>query len=88
MKLFIMGILRTLICKGSFGGYNDTMPIDWTKIYKKNRGLWVALASDEQTILGVGKTVKEALLEAHKKGNLSPILTRMPESILSYVGVL
>jgi hypothetical protein len=64
------------------------MAIDWTKIYKKYKGLWVALAEDEQTVLGSGKTAKQALLSAREKGNNSPILTRMPESIVSYVGAL
>jgi hypothetical protein len=64
------------------------MTKDWTKIYKKYKGLWIALASDEQTVLGVGKTVKEALLQASKKGNTSPILTRVPENLVSYVGSL
>jgi len=64
------------------------MAIDWTKIYKKYKGLWVALAEDEQTVLGSGKTVQQALLQARKKGSESPILTRMPDSIVSYVGAL
>ena len=64
------------------------MAIDWTKIYKKYKGLWVALANDEQTVIGSGKTLKEALLKAQEKGNKSPILTRMPESIVPYVGSL
>jgi hypothetical protein len=64
------------------------MAIDWTKIYKKYKGLWVALAEDEQTVLGAGKTAKEALSQANKKGEKSPILTRMPDSIVSYVGTL
>ena len=64
------------------------MAIDWTKIYKKYRGLWVALADDEQTVLGFGKTAKQALSQASEKGYNSPILTRMPESLISYVGSL
>ena len=64
------------------------MAIDWTKIYKKYKGLWVALAEDEQTVLGSGKTAKEALSEASQKGSMSPILTRMPENLASYVGCL
>jgi hypothetical protein len=64
------------------------MAIDWTKIYKKYRGLWVALASDEQTVLGSGKTLKEALLQAQQKGNKFPIFTRVPENLVSYVGTL
>ena len=61
---------------------------DWTKIQKKYKGLWVALASDEKTVLGAGKTVREALAQAKDKSNQVPFLTRMPEKIVSYIGVL
>lgn len=77
----------------SFGAflYHDivnNMAIDWTKIYKKYKGLWVALADDEQTVLASGVTLKEALLNAKKKGELDPIVMRVPAQITSYVGVL
>lgn len=64
------------------------MAIDWTKIYKKYKGLWVALADDEITVLGSGKTLKEALNKAKKNGYVDPILTRMPENLVAYVGSL
>ena len=64
------------------------MAKDWTKIYKKYKGLWVALAEDEETVLGAGKTVKEALLQARKNSNQTPVLTRMPNSLVSYVGMV
>lgn len=64
------------------------MAIDWTKIYKKYKGLWVALADDEITVLGHGKTLKEALDNAKKNGHTDPIMTRMPESLFTYVGSL
>ena len=64
------------------------MAIDWTKIYKKYKGLWVALADDEVTVLGHGKTLKEALDSAKKNGYKDPIATRMPESLFTYVGSL
>lgn len=60
--------------------------IDWTKIYNKYKGLWVALRGDEQTVVGSGKTAREALEEAKKKGCESPILTRMPDKLLPYIG--
>lgn len=60
--------------------------IDWTHIYKKYRGLWVALKDDEKTVVGSGKTAKEALKEAQKEGYSNPILTRMPEKLVTYVG--
>jgi len=62
------------------------MPINWTNLQKKYKGLWVALAKDEKTVLGSGKTVKEALLKARKKSNQTPFLTRMPEKIVTFVG--
>ncbi len=62
------------------------MAKDWTKLYKKYKGLWVALAKDELTVLGSGKTVREALLSARKKSTVSPILTRVPQNMASFVG--
>ncbi len=62
------------------------MAKDWTKLYRKYKGLWVALADDEETILGVGKTLKEAVQQAEKKTNKTPFLTRVPEKLTSYAG--
>lgn len=62
------------------------MSINWTKLYKKHRGLWVALLDDEQTVVGSGKTAKEAWNEAQKKGYQKPILARMPDELVTYVG--
>ena len=62
------------------------MAIDWTKIYKRYKGLWVALKDDEVTVVGHGKTLKEALAEARKRGFENPIVTRMPEELVTYVG--
>lgn len=62
------------------------MAINWTKIYKKYKGLWVALLDDEQTVVGSGKTAKEAWEEAKRRGYKKPILTRMPEKLVTYVG--
>jgi predicted RNase H-like HicB family nuclease len=43
------------------------MAKDWTKIYTKYKGLWVALAADEETVISSGKTAKEALEKAQRK---------------------
>ena len=61
---------------------------DWTKIQKKYRGLWVALADDEVTVLGSGKTLREAMEDARGKGHKKPIFTRMPEKVVTFVGVI
>lgn len=62
------------------------MAKDWTNIYKKYKGLWVALAEDEVTVLGAGKTVKEALAQARQKTDRMPYLTRMPDNLNAFVG--
>lgn len=62
------------------------MAIDWTKIYEKYKGLWVALKDDEKTVVASGKTAKEAWENAKKKGYPAPILTKMPIRLIPYVG--
>ncbi|MDP3987912.1 MAG: DUF5678 domain-containing protein [Candidatus Levybacteria bacterium] len=60
--------------------------IDWSSIYKKYKGLWVGLKDDEKTVIATGKTVKEVMEKAQKKGFKYPILFRMPTKILPYIG--
>lgn len=62
------------------------MAIDWTNIYKKYKGLWVALKKDEKTVIASGKTAKEAWQKAQDKGFKKPILSRMPAKLIPYVG--
>ena len=61
---------------------------DRTKMFNKYKGLWVALADDRDTVVGSGKTLKEAMNQAFKKGYRSPVLSRMPKTLDTYVGVL
>ena len=60
--------------------------IDWSSIYKKYKGLWVALAQDEKTVLAASKTAKEAFDKAKRNGYPDPILTKMPQKLISYIG--
>lgn len=60
--------------------------IDWSSIYKKYKGLWVALKADEKTVVASGETLKETLDKAHKNGYKNPILTKMPQKLIPYVG--
>ena len=62
------------------------MAIDWTKIYKEYKGLWVALKDDEKTVIASGKTAREAWDKAQKRGYKKPILSHMPDKLVSYVG--
>ena len=62
------------------------MAIDWTKTYKKYKGLWVAFLKDEKTVVGSGRTARQALKVAKEKGHIDPILMRMPRTLTAYVG--
>jgi len=64
------------------------MSKNWIQLYKKYKGQWVALAEDEETVLGVGKTVALAMRQAKGKTNKTPFLTRVPKKLTSYVGVI
>ena len=64
------------------------MAKDWTKLYKKYKGMWVALDSDEETVLGFGATVKEAVKKAKLKTTHMPFLTRVPTTLDAYIGAL
>lgn len=61
-------------------------PIDFTKIFKKHPGKWVALADDEKTILAASKSAKKTLKDAQKAGVEKPILFKVPKTTLAYVG--
>ncbi|MBI5451925.1 hypothetical protein HY945_00515 [Candidatus Gottesmanbacteria bacterium] len=62
------------------------MAIDWTKIFKKYKGLWVALKDDEKTVISSGKTARVAYSKAKEKGYENPIITRMPRNLHMVVG--
>jgi len=62
------------------------MPIDWTTIYKKYKGKWIALKDDEKTVIADGKTAEEAYKKAKEKGYPNPILTHMPKELVGYIG--
>lgn len=62
------------------------MATDWTKIYKRYKGQWVALKADERTVVASGKTARAAFEAAQKRGYRKPILTRMPKKLVTYVG--
>lgn len=62
------------------------MAIDWTNIFQKYKGLWVALKDDEKTVITSGKTVKEVMNKSKKRGYMKPILFRVPTRIIPYIG--
>lgn len=52
--------------------------IDWTPIYKKYKGLWIALKDDEITVISSGKTLDETASKAEEKGFKNPIFYHVP----------
>ena len=62
------------------------MVIDWTQIYKKYKGLWVALKQDEKTVVASAKTAGEVLSKAKNEGHDNPILFRVPNDMVLYIG--
>ena len=43
-------------------------------------GKWVTLTSDKKTILGVSRNMKNALSQAHEKGEPQPFLIKSPDA--------
>ena len=62
------------------------MIINWENIFKNYRGLWVALAEDEKTVVASSKNAKEAYRQAVKKGLKVPIMLSVPLEIKSHIG--
>lgn len=61
-------------------------PINWTPIFEKYPGMWVALKEDEVTVVAASKSAKTAADGAKKKGLKIPILLKVPSRSLPYVG--
>ena len=56
-----------------------------TQLLKGYSDEWVALNEDQTKVVGHGKSLKEALLRAKKKGHNDPILTRVPRHYGAYI---
>ena len=49
-------------------------------------GLWVAFKEEAHTVVGSGKTFAEARAEATEARYAQPIVVRIPESLLPFIG--
>jgi hypothetical protein len=67
--------------------HHISMAIDWTEIYQKHKGRWIALEDDEQTVMGSGDSACEALDAAQENGCEQPIVTRQPQKLIPFVAV-
>lgn len=62
------------------------MATDWTGIYRKYKGFWVALKDDEITVISSGKTLDETAKKAKERGFNDPIFMQIPEHAAYFVG--
>ena len=61
---------------------------DWTNLFNKYKGKWVALKDDEVTVIASGNAAKEVLNKAIKNGYQKPILFRVPSKKVAYIGLV
>jgi hypothetical protein len=62
------------------------MALDWTRIFSRHKGMWVALADDETTVLAAAPTAKEALEAGRSKDTPMPLLYRVPDNLDAFAG--
>ena len=55
--------------------------INMTKIWQRYMGLWVAMKHDNHTVVGSGKTLKEAIAKAARSGYKNPIFQYMSPNL-------
>ena len=61
--------------------------INWISIYKKYKGLWVALKSpNELIVVASAKTLKETMQKAQNKGVKDPFVAQIPTEVTPLVG--
>ena len=65
--------------------------IDMTHIYgnKNYKGKWVAMKNynSNPEVIAFGKTLKETLQKAEKKGFKHPVVTQIPKKLTYFVGI-
>ena len=61
------------------------MAIDWTDLFTRYKGQWVALEDDETTVIAHGKDARKVWDEA-RKTVAKPILMQVPTDLMPYVG--
>ena len=61
---------------------------NFKEIHKRYKGKWVALTTDERSVISSGNTAKEVYDKAHKKGFEEPILMKVPPEVSIFVGIV
>lgn len=63
-------------------------PIDYSPIFKKYPGRWVALKSDEKTVVAASRSANKVFQEAKEEGIKEPILFKVPTKSVPYIGIV
>lgn len=63
-------------------------PIDYSPIFKKYSGQWVALKSDERTVVAASRSASKVFQEAKEGGIKEPILFKVPTKSVPYIGIV
>lgn len=59
---------------------------DWSEMYRKYAGKWVALADDEETVIAADTNLKRVVELSKELGHSMPILHRVPEELVTFMG--
>ena len=57
-----------------------------SEVIKKYKNKWVALSSDNKTVVATGDTLNQVLSIANKKGSKKPSVFKVPNVENSFVG--
>ncbi len=63
-------------------------PIDYSPIFKNYSGQWVALKSDEKTVVAASRSASKVFQEAKEEGVKEPILFKVPVKSVPYIGIV
>lgn len=64
----------------------QTKTKDWTRLYPKYAGMWVAFAQDKETVVSSAKNLEIAIRKAKEDGLKNPLMFKVPQQMLPYVG--
>jgi len=62
------------------------MAINWTQLFKKYKGQWVALKDDERTVITHAKALEDVIDKSSRLGFDNPLLFKVPTKIANYIG--
>ena len=62
------------------------MAMNWTNIYRIYKGKWIALKSDEKTVIASGVRAAVVYKKAIQNGYKNPILSYVPVKLVSRIG--